>query len=125
MSAPEHRVTPRFKLHIPFSFQRMTSASGVEYLARAINISTSGIYFATTVVLCVGDALEVLMEMPKRVTCAQKGLLRFAARVAHIEAKNMPQGFSGIGLQLICFERLSRDCERPAARIAAPGAHGG
>ena len=105
MSALEHRITPRFKLHVPLSFQRITSASEGEYQTRAINISTCGIYFTTTVVLCVGEALEILLEMPKRVTGAKTGMLRFAGRVTRVDAQNMPEGFSGIGVQLLCFVR--------------------
>ena len=30
---------------------------------------------------------------------------RFAGRVTHIEPKNMPPGLSGIGVQLLYYER--------------------
>jgi Tfp pilus assembly protein PilZ len=76
-----------------------------EHQAKAINISTRGVYFATNVVLCVGEAVEVLLEMPKRVTGVKVGLRRFAGRVTHIESKNMPQGLWGIGVQLLYYER--------------------
>jgi len=101
----EHRVTPRFKLHTKLSFQRMESLSECEHQAKAINISTRGVYFVTSVVLRVGDAVEILLEMPKRVTGTKEGIRRFAGRVAHIESKNMPEGLSGIGVQLLYYER--------------------
>jgi hypothetical protein len=102
MSPREHRVTPRFKLQIPLSFQRILSASEGEYQASALNISTSGVYFATTVALCINEALEVLLEMPGRVNGAKTGLRRFAGRVTHIEAQDLSQGLWGIGVQLHC-----------------------
>ncbi len=105
MLTSEHRVTPRFKLHTPLSFHRMGMLAEGEHQAKAINISTRGVYFATNVVLCVGEAVEVLLEMPKRVTGVKVGLRRFAGRVTHIESKNMPQGLWGIGVQLLYYER--------------------
>lgn len=105
MAAHDHRVTPRFKLHTPLSFHRMETPSEGEHQARAINISTRGVYFATNVILCVGEAVEVLLKMPKRVTGVKAGIRRFAGRVTHIEPENMPQGLSGIGVQLLYYER--------------------
>jgi len=83
----------------------METLSEGEYQARAINMSTRGVYFATNVILCVGEALEILLEMPKRVTGVKAGMRRFAGRVAHIESTNMLPGLSGIGVQLLYYER--------------------
>src|ERR1700720_4453262 len=104
MVAPEHRITPRFKLHTALSFHRMETPSGGAHQAKAMNISTRGVYFATDIVLSVGEAVEVLLEMPKRVTGVKAGMRRFTGRVTHIESKNMPQGHSGIGVQLLYYE---------------------
>ena len=68
-------------------------------------MSTRGVYFATNIILCVGEALEILPEMPKRVTGVKAGMRRFAGRVAHIESTNMLPGLSGIGVQLLYYER--------------------
>ena len=108
MFVSEHRVTPRFKIHTPLSFHRIVSESDCEHQSKAINISTRGVYFATAVVLRVGEAVEVLLKMPKRVTGVKTGIRRFAGRVMHIQGKNMPQGLSGIGVQLLYFERTAR-----------------
>jgi hypothetical protein len=105
MGTSEHRVTPRFNLRTRLSFHRTESPLGGEHQAKAINISTRGVYFATSVALCVGEALEVLLEMPKSVTGSKEGIRRFTARVTHIESKNMLPGVSGIGVQLLYFER--------------------
>ena len=105
MDSHEHRITPRFKLRTPLSFQRMESPSEAKHQAKAINVSTRGVYFDTDVILCVGEAVEVLLEMPKRVTGAKEGIRRFTARVAHVESKNMLPGVTAIGLQLLYYER--------------------
>src|ERR1700720_148841 len=71
MAAPERRVTPRFNLHTPLTFHRKEAVSEDTQEAKAINISTRGVYFSTNLGLCVGEALEVSLEVPKRVTGSQ------------------------------------------------------
>jgi hypothetical protein len=105
MGTSEHRITPRLNLRTRLSFHRTESSTGGEYQARAINISRRGVYFVTNVALSVGEALEVLLEMPKSVTGAKEGIRRFTARVAHIESKNMLPGICGIGVHLLYYER--------------------
>ncbi len=113
MATSEHRITPRFQLHTRLSFRRMETVSKGEYQARAINMSTRGVYFATNVILFVGEALEILLEMPKRVTGVKAGIRRFAGRVAHIESTNMLPGLSGIGVQLLYYERDLAGIHKP------------
>ncbi len=60
-------------------------------------------FFVTNLDICVGEALEILLEVPKRVTGTKAINRRFAGRVVHIEA-NMPEGQTGIGVQLLYFE---------------------
>jgi len=91
----------------------METVSKGEYQARAINMSTRGVYFATNVILFVGEALEILLEMPKRVTGVKAGIRRFAGRVAHIESTNMLPGLSGIGVQLLYYERDLAGIHKP------------
>jgi hypothetical protein len=76
-----------------------------EQRAKAISISTRGAYFATGLPMCVGEALEVLLEIPKRVTGTNWGIRRFAGRVTHVQSKDMPEGLSAIGAQLLYYER--------------------
>ena len=105
MVMSERRVTPRFKLHTPLSFHRMEALYEGEQQAKAINISTRGVYFTTNFVLRVGEAIELLLEMPKRVTGTKVSSRRFTGRVTHVELENMPLGLSGIGVQLLYYER--------------------
>jgi len=105
MSTSEHRITPRFKLQTRLSFHRMETASESQHRAKAINISARGVFFATDIILCVGEAVEVQLNIPKRVSGVNTGLRRFTGRVTHIESSNMPEGFSGVGVQLLYYER--------------------
>jgi hypothetical protein len=83
----------------------MEALSEGEQQAKAINISTRGAYFATSLVLRVGEAVELLLQMPKRVSGAKVSSRRFTGRVTHVELENMPRGLSGIGVQLLYYER--------------------
>jgi hypothetical protein len=103
MATRERRVTPRFNLHTPLAFHRTPSEG--ERRTKAINISTRGVYFATDLAMCVGEVVEVLLEIPRRVTGTNGGIRRFAGRVTHVQSKNMANGLSGIGVQLLYYER--------------------
>ena len=105
MAVPERRITPRFKLHTALSFHRMEAPSDGEQQTKAINISSRGVYFATSLVMLVGEAVEVLLEIPKRVTGAKAIVRRFTGRVTHIESRDMPAGISAIGVELLYYER--------------------
>ncbi len=104
MTKPERRITPRFKLHTPLTFHRKEANSEATQAANAINISTRGVYFASSIGFCVGEALEVSLEVPKRVTGSHAKNRCFIGRVAHVESQSMPQGQSGIGVELLYYE---------------------
>jgi hypothetical protein len=104
MATPDRRITPRFKLHTPLTFLRKEALSEGTQETNAINISTRGVYFASNPGFCVGETLEVSLEVPKRVTGTKPVTRRFASRVAHVESQCMPQGQSGIGVQFLYCE---------------------
>ncbi len=104
MTAIERRIHPRFRLHASMSFHRLAPIADALQRARTINISTRGVFFATPLALVVGDAVEVLLKMPKRITGVKTGIRRFAGRVAHVEPKVLPQDLSGVGVQFLYYE---------------------
>ena len=104
MATPERRITPRFKLRTPLCLHGPETPPDAGLRAKAINISTRGVYFTTDLRLHVGETVELLLEMPKRVSGIEANRCRFTGRVTHIESKDMPQGVSGIGVQLLYYE---------------------
>jgi hypothetical protein len=54
--------------------------------------------------MSVGEIIEVLMEIPRRVTGAKPINRRFTGRVTHVKSEIMPQGISIIGVQLLYYE---------------------
>jgi PilZ domain len=105
MAISERRVTPRFQLHTSLSFHRTGAQSEGEQQAKAINISSRGVSIATHLAMSIGEAVEVLLQIPKRVTGMKAIIRRFTGRVTHVESKDMPLGTSGIGVQLLYSER--------------------
>lgn len=104
MRTSERRCSPRFRLRTPMAFHRMGELFAGESLVRCINISTEGIFFATRLRLSVGERIELTLEVPKRVTGERTAKYRrFIGRVARV-VSNLPEGFLGIGVQLICYE---------------------
>jgi len=107
MPMSERRIMPRFKIHTPLAFNRMKPLFESEQQAKAINISATGVYFATSLAVSVGEFIEVLIEMPRRVTGVKAIGRRFTGRVTHIECEGMPQGLSRIGVLFLYYELLT------------------
>jgi hypothetical protein len=104
MATPERRITPRFRLQTPLVFHRMEALFEGAHKADAINISTGGVYFLTGLSMHVGEALEVMLAVPRRVTGTKATMRRFIARVSHVEVKSLSAGQAGVGVQLIYYE---------------------
>jgi hypothetical protein len=125
LATPEHRISPRFQLHAPMSFARTHTVSDDEYKASTINISIRGVYFATQVILQVGESVEILLGMPKRVAGVKAGIRRFLGRVTHIEPMYALPGLSGIGVHLLYFERVIGAHPRASSSFDGLTASGG
>jgi hypothetical protein len=102
----DRRSTPRFKLHTSLSFNRRMSLSDSEQ-TRALNISTTGVCFGTRLALSVGEVVEVLLEMPKRVTGTMAVPRRFTGRITHVDSQTNLPGYSYIGVQLLYCSNLA------------------
>lgn len=105
MAIPERRVTPRYRLQTPLVFHRMEALLEGEQKADAINVSTRGVYFMTALSMHVGEALEVLLAVPRRVTGTKAAMRRFVGRVSHVDVNSVPGGQAGVGVQLLYYER--------------------
>lgn len=104
MTTPERRITPRFNLHTPLYFYRLKEFSGDVQRAKSLNLSTRGVSFLTSLSLFVGEVIEVMIEIPKRVSGLQAVNRRFIARVTYVERDSTEQGSSKIGVQLLYYE---------------------
>ena len=78
MARSDRRITPRFNLHTPLTFHRNASDSESTQTVKAINVSCRGAYFSSGLGFCVGEALEVSVELPRSVTGTKPVTRRFA-----------------------------------------------
>ena len=92
MIKSERRITPRYNLNTPLSFHRTESVSDHVQGARALNISSRGIYFASTQLMSVGESIEILLKMPsaspvqKRLCADSRVALRILNRQMYARA---------------------------------------
>lgn len=114
MLTPDRRLTPRFKLRTAMAFNRRTPAPDEEQVTRAKNVSSTGVCFVTSQVMSVGEVIEILMELPQRVTGAKAILRKFTGRIAHINPNPGLPGYSSIGVQLLYGEAFQKPRMRAA-----------
>jgi len=80
--------------------------SGSQQKARTINISTTGVCFNTSQAVLVGEAIELFLEIPRRVTGATAIARRFIGRITHVDSCDEPAGPLRIGVQLLSSEAV-------------------
>jgi hypothetical protein len=106
MFGPDQRNTPRFKLQTSLSFSRLQPWFGGGHQARAVNVSTTGVCFATSLVMSVGEVIEVSLEIPKRVTGVTATTRRFTGRITRIDCDANVAERSLVSVQLLYSEAL-------------------
>lgn len=113
MGTSERRTTHRLNLHVALRVH----LRNVEHLATSVNVSINGLYFITQLPLLVGEAIEVLVAIPRRITGEKARKRRFTARITHVESQCMPQGCSGVGVHLLYYvQSLAKN-----SRLIPPG----
>jgi len=105
MVSGNRRITPRFHIPTPISFKRHGGDSEDERCAKAIDVSTTGVYFTTDLHLTVAETIEVLLNIPCEISGINTTARRFVGRVARVDAKNSENVRWGVGVQLLYWER--------------------
>jgi hypothetical protein len=104
MPGSERRRTRRFKLHILLRVHRLNATAERPHWVSSVNISASGVCFATNHALSVGQSLQLNLRMPKRVAAAPSGECSFTGRVVHVESGNGTGAASQVGVQFLYYE---------------------
>jgi hypothetical protein len=107
MATSERRIARRFKLRIPLRFHRLNTLCERDQGENSINISSSGIYFTTNLPLSVGEAVDILLKMPKQIAGTHGIESCFTGWVTHVESTKLPEGYSGVGVQFLCCSAAS------------------
>ena len=71
-----------------------------------------GAYFCAEVAPDVGELVQVLIELPEKVTRKQTAHYCFTARVVHVEKDRPVSGATGVGVNFYSYERLERPKQR-------------
>jgi hypothetical protein len=108
---PERRFLPRVNLQIPARIRHATKANP-EQSCQTINVSMLGAYFSVDVPPKVGELVQVLIELPKKVTGKQTAHYCFTAMVVHVEPDGPAQRKHGVGVHFYSYERLEESKRR-------------
>jgi len=84
-------------------FHRQNALIEGENGATSVNVSTSGVYFISSVPLSVGEKIEVSMKMPRKVTGEKASKRLFTGRVTHVNSQGTPPGYSTIGVHFLYY----------------------
>jgi hypothetical protein len=108
LSVPERRLTPRFRVTVPFLFCPMNTPLQHGHAAKSVNICTRGVYFKTTHLVFAGLLVRVVLKMPSE--CGSGKLATpvvFTGRVSHVEPTQTGRR-SGVGVEFFYSEPLDR-----------------
>ena len=103
MPGSERRTTCRRKLHLPLRFHRQNALIEGENGATSVKVSTSGVYFVSSLPLLVGEKIEVSMKMPTQITGDKPSKRLFTERVTHVNSQGAPPGYSKICVHLLYY----------------------
>ncbi|HWY26495.1 MAG TPA: PilZ domain-containing protein [Candidatus Angelobacter sp.] len=130
--AKERRIAPRKACVVPLRFRVLSGAVGVGVASAApgstmereaaprspspgrlgiqegqtANISERGIYFTSSMMLSVGDPLEMFFTLPSELTGRGAESVKCDARVVHVDSH--ANGSVGVGAVIERFEALER-----------------
>jgi hypothetical protein len=83
-----------------------------EQACQTINVSMLGAYFSVDVAPKVGELVQVLIELPKKVTGKQTAHYCFTARVVHVEPDGPAHRKHGVGVNFYSYERVEESERR-------------
>ncbi|HKN74165.1 MAG TPA: PilZ domain-containing protein [Candidatus Acidoferrum sp.] len=108
----DRRLSRRLSLKTPLRV-RIWKSAAPEESAESLNLSESGVYFATDSAIREGETLEILLNMPEEITDEPSTEWRYTGHVVRVETVDSTRGKLGVGVQFDCYE-VSRK-EMPAA----------
>ncbi|HEX6906447.1 MAG TPA: PilZ domain-containing protein [Terriglobales bacterium] len=100
LSGPERRQRTRVFSQLPLTVK----FGGIyEIGAEAVNISARGMLFVLPQPLAMGEAIELVFRLPRRVIGVDGIWLRCPAEVVRVE-EGLPEGKFGIGAKIKSYE---------------------
>ena len=127
MSTSERRRTPRFKMRVPLRVHPADRSVEDPDRVNSLDISASGVSFATKQPVAVGQPIQLHLRMPRRIPGTPSGECSFTGRIVRVESRNGPRkGAKGeiqVGVQFLYYEsrgpraefRIARHRSRPSS----------
>lgn len=106
----ERRVFLRHNFRVPIRV-RFWKSGLPEQRSESVNLSESGILFATDAQMPVGTVIEVLFKMPEAITGEPTTEWLCSGHVVRVEPIESPRGKLGVGMQFDCYQ-VSRTSAR-------------
>lgn len=104
MSTIKQRLARRFNLRIPLRFRPLSNPATPEQEGESLNLSRSGVYFATDFPLKVGMPVELFLKMPRELTGLAATEVRCIAQVVHIQHRAFLDNKLGVGVHIERYE---------------------
>jgi len=121
MPTSERRRTPRFKMRVPLRVHPINTPLEAHDRVNSLDISASGVSFATKQPVAVGQAIQLQLRMPKRIPGTPSGECSFTGRVVRVESGNgsRRKGAIQVGVQFLYYEPRGPRAEFRVARRAS------
>jgi hypothetical protein len=106
MHESDRRYRPRFELKVPFEIRNIDLPAVTAQLAESLDISASGLYFATEAPMSVGTRIELFIQMPSEISGNPSPKWRCMGRIVRAHAASPTDENGGNGVAIQCYEVL-------------------
>jgi hypothetical protein len=114
MQLSDRRHRPRFGLKVPFEIRAIDQVTTTAQLAESLDISASGLYFATELPMNVGTRIELFIQMPSEIAGNSAPKRRCMGRIVRLHAASPTDAHGGNGLEIQCYDVLDGARSTPA-----------
>lgn len=105
MTFVERRLAPRYGLRIALLVQVLGTTTTHE--SESLNISARGICFATDLLVRKGDLVDLIFDMPEKITRAPTVKWRCTGHVVYVQQNNPSRHANRVGVNFVYYEALS------------------
>jgi hypothetical protein len=120
ISSMDRRLARRLRFKTPLRV-RIWKSADPEQRAESVNISQSGVYFASDLPIREGETVEILLRMPEEITDEPSTEWRCTGHVVRVERAGVANGKIGVGVQFDCYEVSSGGAMPHSDYLKEPG----
>ncbi|MGA2099138.1 MAG: PilZ domain-containing protein [Candidatus Acidiferrum sp.] len=119
ITSRDRRSTHRVSLRTPLRV-KIWKSEEPERRVESVNLSQTGVFFATDSPIREGETVEILLRMPEELTDEPPTEWRCTGHVVRVGWLDSAQGTLGVGVQFDCYE-VARTEMNPMAMSTGPG----